>query len=485
MVTQPPPPPSSEVRPGEIFAGRYRIEKLLGAGGYGRVYRATQLPGGQLVALKTIFTVYDDGAARFAREAAIAQKLKHPNTVRLFDFGKTERGQPFLVLELLQGESLESMIERSGPMPAATALKIISQVLMALMEAHGFNIIHRDIKPANIFITSHAGAPLFVKMLDFGLAKDLKGALSDNPYSTIARPLTQTGEVMGTVSYMAPEQVTGGLLTPATDLYAVGLVLAELIHGVPLYDGASAMGIALAQASPKPTEVPATVAQSIAGPIVARAIEKNVSRRYQTAAQMLADVEVALRHATAPPAPNRGISRAMIALGGAGVGLLVLISVMATLLLSRGCDQPKKPPKSAAASASTLAVAPKKEEIVIVASAPPTPATPARTAKKPAATGPLDYQAILKRLGSEGWTLHQTEMSRQILWTMSNVNCVGTAQFLEMDGGAAAMVPERDGSALRAARGDTLITVTLRRVDKSGPLYDEPCSRLVMDIILQ
>jgi eukaryotic-like serine/threonine-protein kinase len=161
--------------------------------------RATQLPLGREVAIKIVNARDSELAARFVREAAIIRTLEHPNTVRVLDIGTTPEGDPFLVLELLRGQDLDQLLGQQGCVSLEVALDITAQVLKSLAEAHEKGIVHRDIKPGNVFITSHFGEPLFVKVLDFGIAKQLRSG----------EKLTALGETLGTPSYMAPEQAMG------------------------------------------------------------------------------------------------------------------------------------------------------------------------------------------------------------------------------------------------------------------------------------
>lgn len=316
-------------RPGDLFAGRYRIDELLGQGGYGRVYRATQISTGRAVALKAFATGYEDGAGRFAREAAVIQRLEHPNTVRLFDHGLDERGRPYLVLELLRGRPLDRLLTEGGPLPLDAALRVTAQVLKSLMEAHAMGVIHRDIKPANVFITSRPGEPMFAKVLDFGLAKDFgAGTRAGHTLEqAMAAKLTGTGEVLGTANYMAPEQVSGGVLTPQTDVYAVGLLLGEALSGAPLVRGSSTLAVAQLQASAEPVPIPANVEATRAGRIVRRAVEKRVDLRYASAREMLADLELVLAGgAPARPRTSRALI-VLVALGALLVGVAIMLSV--------------------------------------------------------------------------------------------------------------------------------------------------------------
>jgi len=220
-------------QPGDVVAGRYRVEALLGRGGFGVVYQAVQLNMGRGVALKVLLAealAHVEGFARFRHEAELAQRLSHPNTVRLYDFGETEAGLPFTAWELLRGRPLDATLRAERTLSPPRVARIGAQVLKSLMEAHEIGIVHRDVKPSNLFLCEFTGETDFVKVLDFGIAK----SLSNGP------GLTRDGAILGTPSYMAPEQVAGEEVTPATDLYALGLVMAEALAGRPVFSGAGA-----------------------------------------------------------------------------------------------------------------------------------------------------------------------------------------------------------------------------------------------------
>jgi eukaryotic-like serine/threonine-protein kinase len=296
--------------PGTIVGGRYRIEAIIGQGGFGAVFRATQLNLDRPVALKALLpeALGDEGLARFQREAEIVQRLEHPNVVRLLDFGVDAGADPYLVFELLQGQTLEEAIRAGGPMPPARAARIAAQILKALMEAHARGVVHRDIKPANVFLCSFQGEPDFVKVLDFGIAK---GAGS--------RTLTQRGGVLGTPAYMAPEQVTGGEATFATDLYALALSVEEAITGRQVYADVSLVDIVREHVSPNPVPHDPGALASPLGPVIQRASQKAPEQRYASAAEMLAHVEAVLGSTPASgyaPAPSLGAGAMHTARGG-------------------------------------------------------------------------------------------------------------------------------------------------------------------------
>jgi serine/threonine protein kinase len=271
--------------PGQLIANRYRIEAPIGEGGFGQVFRATELKLDRPVAVKALRDEVlgrDDAEGRFHREAQLAKQLEHPNTVRLLDFGTAADGTPFIVYELLKGQSLDDYLRAQGALTEERVARITAQVLKSLMEAHDHGIVHRDIKPSNIFLCEFSGEKDFVKVLDFGIAKA-------DAYKHAQ--LTRMGVAIGTPSYMAPEQVHGANIGPATDLYALGLVMAEMFTGRIIVSGATPALTAVEQASDKPVPLPPKVLQSPLGPVVLRATQKSIERRYGSAGDMLKELE--------------------------------------------------------------------------------------------------------------------------------------------------------------------------------------------------
>ncbi len=213
-------------RIGTTLAGRYLIEDVLGEGGMATVYRARHRLVDRPCAVKIMSAALVGNKVvreRFRREAKSAQKLAHPNIIEIFDQGELEDGALYLVMELLQGESLAELVER-GKVPLERALPQWIQIARALARAHDFEVIHRDLKPENIFIAQSGGAEA-VKLLDFGIARSLQDSR-----------LTGAGEVFGTPQYMAPERITSTESGPAADLYAVGVIMFEMLTGQLPFD---------------------------------------------------------------------------------------------------------------------------------------------------------------------------------------------------------------------------------------------------------
>jgi serine/threonine protein kinase len=271
---------------GSTIAGKYRIDTKLGAGGMGAVYQATRLLIGDQVAVKILHAEQSDpkAAERFRREAQAAARLKHANAVNIYDFGVTDDGFQYLVMELVEGESLRQMIKQRGPLTPSASAEIISQACAALDEAHRHSIIHRDIKPDNIIVNVSATG-LRVKVLDFGIAK-----LRDD----VAGNLTQTGSILGTPHYMSPEQCLGEELDSRADIYSLGVVLYEMLTGTVPFNSPTPAAVVVQHVnqSPAPPHVlNASIPASVESTVL-HALEKPREDRPQSAgafAQELTD----------------------------------------------------------------------------------------------------------------------------------------------------------------------------------------------------
>ncbi|MFN8110163.1 MAG: Stk1 family PASTA domain-containing Ser/Thr kinase [Thermoleophilia bacterium] len=261
-----------DLRRGEVLGGRYEILEQLGTGGMARVYRAHDPILGRDVAVKVLAERYASDPAfveRFRREASSAAGLNHPNIVQVFDRGEAS-GTYYIVMELLNGPDLKSEIRSQGPLPADRAIEVALQILAALAVAHRNDVIHRDVKPQNVM----RGADGAVKVTDFGIAR--AGAHAD---------VTEAGSVIGTAQYLSPEQARGGEVTPASDCYAVGIVLYEMLTGRPPFDGERPVTIAMKQIN-EPPVAPRAYEPSIPQPledVVMRALQKRPSERFRSA----------------------------------------------------------------------------------------------------------------------------------------------------------------------------------------------------------
>lgn len=272
--------------------GMYELESRIAQGGMGEVWRARHRLLSRPAAVKLIRPRESEGRSqfdavaqqRFEREAQVTASLKSPHTVSLYDFGVTDGGMFYYVMELLEGDDLEQLVTREGPLAPARVVHILEQTLDSLAEAHQEGLVHRDIKPANLHI-SHRGLDRnFVKVLDFGLVTRSKHDPSD-------RSLTLVNTIMGTPAYLAPEMITGEAPVDArADLYSLGCVAYYLLTGQCVFEADSPMGMAIAQVTAKPVAPSRRTRQAIPlqlERLVLACLEKSPERRPQSAVQML------------------------------------------------------------------------------------------------------------------------------------------------------------------------------------------------------
>ncbi len=265
---------------GLTFGGRYELQSRIAIGGMGEVWQATDLVIGRQVAIKILKDEYlgDPGfLERFRAEARHAALVNHEGIANVFDYGE-EEGSAYLVMELVPGEALSTILEREHVLSTDKVLDIVAQTAAALQAAHAAGLVHRDIKPGNLLITPDGR----VKITDFGIAR-----IADQV------PLTATGQVMGTVQYLSPEQASGHPASPTTDIYSLGIVAYEALAGRRPFTGESQVAIAMAQINETPPDLPVTVSEPVRN-LVYACIAKNPADRPQTAAH-LARAATALR----------------------------------------------------------------------------------------------------------------------------------------------------------------------------------------------
>jgi serine/threonine protein kinase len=290
---------------GQTLPGGYHILDLISVGGMGRVYRAEQSVLGRTVAVKIIHPhlLADENAAlRFLTEARASSQLNHPNSIAVYEFGRTMQGQPYLVMEFLRGRDLARVTAEEGLLQIPRIVNVLIQVLSALSEAHELGIVHRDLKPENVVLEPLRRGGDLVKVLDFGLAK-LK---ADN---RAPRNVTSPGIVCGTPDYMAPEQGQGDPIDGRSDLYAVGVMLFQLLTGRLPFDAESPTQIVMMHLTvppPDPREVAPhrNISDALAA-VVAKALEKKASRRYQDAIEFADALRDALAHSDVSLPPSR------------------------------------------------------------------------------------------------------------------------------------------------------------------------------------
>jgi serine/threonine protein kinase len=283
---------------GHTIDGRYQIEATLGRGGMGLVYRATHVTLRRRAAVKILhpaLVANTDVRTRFEREALASGKIRHDNCVQVYDSGYLTDGSMYLAMELLEGESLADVLQRNGQLPVPRALHILAHVLRGLAHIHAAGLIHRDIKPENIFLVKSGDDPDFAKILDFGIAKPMRGELTDDGVK-----LTQAGMAFGTPIYMAPEQALGNRLDGRADVYAAAVVGYEMLAGnPPFYSDDKLEVMSMHTAKPVPPirhklskggkPVPASIER-----LIVRGLTKKPQDRYDSADAMLAAVEAVL-----------------------------------------------------------------------------------------------------------------------------------------------------------------------------------------------
>jgi serine/threonine-protein kinase len=273
-----------------VLSGRYETAERLGTGGMSNVYKATDRILERTVAVKILAEHLSDDerfVARFRREALAVAKLIHPNIVQVYDTGVDE-GRHYIVMEYVEGRSGAQILQRQGPVEPETAAEIGIQACAGLDYAHRRGIIHRDVKPGNLMIVGGpvGGGEMTVKLTDFGIARAIEQTR-----------ITQVGSVVGTAAYLAPEQVRGEEATPATDVYALGVVLYQFLTGRLPYEGSSLAELAVRQQNEKPLppstyngDVPETL-----GAAVLRALEGDPGRRYASADELATGLRLGLQ----------------------------------------------------------------------------------------------------------------------------------------------------------------------------------------------
>ncbi len=271
---------------GKVFDNRYEVLSLLGSGGMGWVFKARHLAMQHLVALKVMRRELAEdlnAIKRFYQEARACSKLSHPHTIKVHDFGTAEDGHLYLAMEYLQGEPLNKVIARDGPLPPARACHLAAGICQSLDEAHDLGLVHRDLKPANIFVCELHRLKDWVKVLDFGIAKFVAG---DEESET----LTRSGLVLGTPKYFSPEQAAAQPLDRRSDLYALGVILFEMLTGKAPFNAASAGSLAALHLHEAPPPLPEVVAGRPIPPalrtLVAQLLEKQPAARPASAAEV-------------------------------------------------------------------------------------------------------------------------------------------------------------------------------------------------------
>lgn len=279
---------------GTLFCDRFQITEVLGGGGMGMVYRAKHLMMQRSVAIKILHTKMvgnADALKRFKVEAQAASNFSHPNILNVHDFGVSNQGQPYMVMDFLEGINLTALLDSEKRVAVPRAINMFLQMSSALAHAHSKDIIHRDVKPSNIMLVEFEGRRDFVKLVDFGIAKVL------NPTIPEAENLTRTGEVFGSPLYMSPEQCKGMKLDARADIYSLGAVMYRVVTGRPIFDSTDPLETMFRQVSEMPPafakacpdlEVPAKLEA-----VIFKCLEKERDNRYQSMNDLREDLEIA------------------------------------------------------------------------------------------------------------------------------------------------------------------------------------------------
>jgi serine/threonine protein kinase len=325
---------------GEVVAERYELEELIGRGGMSSVFRAHDRLLERNVALKILHEQYlqdDDYVDRFRREARAAAQLSHPNIVTVIDRGE-QNGRQFIVFEYVEGENLKQLIDRTGPLPVRGALVVALQMARALAFAHEHGLVHRDVKPQNVLLNGDGRA----KVTDFGIARSLD-----------VEGVTQSGTVVGTSDYIAPEQAQGEHADVQSDVYSFGCVLYELLTGEVPFPGDNFVAVAMRHINEPPPDVltrrrdvPARVAAT-----VERAMAKDPRDRFASMDELVAELEASVREVVEdgaaetmtirPRPPSRRRRRVVWAIGVVAASLAVVGAALVAALVVGGEDEAK------------------------------------------------------------------------------------------------------------------------------------------------
>jgi serine/threonine-protein kinase len=284
---------------GQVLSGRFEIVAPLGIGGMGRVYKAVQRPLGREVALKVLNPRYDGTKdpgfeRRFFLEASMTSKLKHPNTITVHDYGRTDDGIYFIAMEYLEGDTLQKVLSQNGQLPWPRALYVAGQIARSLREAHKLGLVHRDLKPANVMLMTEGTGGDTVKVLDFGLVKSFTPEKPREDDDVDRTGLTQAGVLLGSPLYMAPEQARGEA-DPRTDIYSLGILMFQTMAGRPPFVSKESIDVIVKHIREKPPELNSMVPDVPleVNALVMKCLEKEPAARFQSMDELLDAMRVA------------------------------------------------------------------------------------------------------------------------------------------------------------------------------------------------
>ena len=345
---------------GRVINEKFKILGFIARGGMGKVYRAEQTPLGRICAVKVLNPNYTgdhdpEFHKRFFLEASMTSKLRHPNTVTIFDYGHTDDGIYYMAMEYLEGYTLHRAIRQVGHLPEERTAHIARQISRSLREAHSLGVVHRDLKPANVYLLEHGDEPDFVKVLDFGLVKDVTSGSEE---------LTQGGLFMGSPKYMAPEQISDAPIDGRTDIYALGVIMYEMVTGKVPFDRPKSLEILMAH---QRDEVPpirkmnpmARVSPALEETIM-RSLAKNPNDRYRSMDEMLAALKRLGGAASAEPSVSMTADRQSSTGSGPTASRIVLGAGAAMAVPDRQAtvEAAPDPDRPGAPSAMAVAMAP-------------------------------------------------------------------------------------------------------------------------------
>ena len=283
---------------GTTLSGRFTVEKKLGEGGFGAVYNGIQLLTGRKVAIKLLhpeMTRDQNVVARFRREGQVLCSLRDAHTITTYDFDQTADGTLFIAMELLEGRSLHDVFHDEAPIAWQRMLKVMSEMCSSLEEAHTLGIVHRDLKPENIYLENRPGNPEFVKILDFGIAKVMRGDASGLG-GDMSPQLTATGQTLGTLEYMSPEQLMGKPLDGRSDIYGLGVVAFEMLTGrLPFPDAVGPAALISAQLKKTPPVAsqinPGGNIPPVVDKLILKMLAKDKNQRFRDVGELRREIE--------------------------------------------------------------------------------------------------------------------------------------------------------------------------------------------------